>query len=692
MFMAPEQANGETIDHRADLFSFGSVLYAMCSGRPPFRAKSTMAVLKRVTEDMPRPIREIIPEVPEWLCDVIAKLHAKRPEDRFASAQEVADLLTRYLAQMQLPAPVKAPRQGAAPAVEKMPPSQDIPEAALAIPRRSRTRRWAAAAAVLLMALGGFGFTEATGVTDFHGTVIRLFSPEGTLVVEVDDPGVSVKIDGSDVVITGAGAKDIHLKPGRYMVEASKEGKIVSRELVSVTKNGRQVLRVSQEAGPNALSSPEETPEVKAAKARAAKAAAARARAQQEAAAKRLGITMETTNSIGMRLRLIPAGTFTMGSSKEEIDHLLRFGDAWDRDTGSYLSEGPEHQVEITRPFYLATTEVTVGQFRQFVEAKGSPGLGARWTDPGFEQTDNHPVVFISWNAAVDFCKWLSDREGKTYRLPTEAEWEYCCRAGISGTRYCYGDDAAQLEDYAWYHKNSGGGTHPVGKKKPNDWGLYDMHGNAWEWCQDYYAQNYYKRSRVKDPMGPDFGGMRVHRGGSYSHHALSCRSAFRPSYPADGERDGFRVLLVLPSGGFRPESGAKDKGVGAQSSDPDRRAAEYVLSNGGTVKVNEQGQEIKAAAGLPREQFRLTHVWLSENRRSNDADMANLGGCKNLREIFLGNTNVGDAGLGPLAGLDKLTKLNLTKTKVTAKGVEGLARALPKCKITWDGGLIVPR
>jgi formylglycine-generating enzyme required for sulfatase activity len=261
-----------------------------------------------------------------------------------------------------------------------------------------------------------------------------------------------------------------------------------------------------------------------------------------------------------MKLRLIPAGTFTMGSSKEEIDHSLKFGAAWDRDTGSYLSEGPEHQVEITRPFYLATTEVTVGQFRQFVEDKGYRRAGDRWRDPGFDQTDNHPVVFVSWNAAIDFCKWLSEKEGKTYRLPTESEWEYCCRAGKSGFRYCYGDDDAQLEDYAWYHKNSGGGTHPVGQKKPNDWGLHDMHGNAWEWCQDYYAQNYYKRSPVKDPKGPDVGGMRVHRGGTYKSHGLSCRSASRPSYPADGEYDGFRVLLVLPSGGFRPEGEAKVK------------------------------------------------------------------------------------------------------------------------------------
>jgi hypothetical protein len=249
MFMAPEQAKGETLDQRADLFSLGSVLYAMCTGRPPFRAPTTLAVLKRVAEDTPRPIREISPEVPPWLCDLISRLHAKKPEDRFASAREVADLLTQHLAQLQHPGIVQAPRV-AAPAAEKMLPSQEIPAVAPALRPRFRTPRWAAAA-VLLALLGGLGFTEATGVTDVRGPVIRLFSPEGMLVVEVDDPGVSVKIDGSDLVITGAGTKEIRLKPGKYTVEARKDGKVVRQELVTVTKNDRQVVRVSQEPPPD---------------------------------------------------------------------------------------------------------------------------------------------------------------------------------------------------------------------------------------------------------------------------------------------------------------------------------------------------------------------------------------------------------------------------------------------------------
>jgi Leucine-rich repeat (LRR) protein len=239
MYMAPEQAQGDPLDHRADLFSLGSVLYTMCTGRPPFRANNTLAVLKRVIEDTPRPIPEIIPEVPRWLCELIARLQAKKPQERCASALEVADLLAHHLPHVQKARPVQTPPQVATPAVEKRTP---------ALRRPRGTGRWAAAAAMLLLLLGGLGVTEATGVTDVRGTVIRLFSPEGTLEVQVDDPGISVQIDGSDLVITGAGAKEIRLKPGRYTVEGRKDGQVVSRELVTVSKNGKQVVRVCQEA------------------------------------------------------------------------------------------------------------------------------------------------------------------------------------------------------------------------------------------------------------------------------------------------------------------------------------------------------------------------------------------------------------------------------------------------------------
>jgi hypothetical protein len=221
MYMSPEQADGLAVDFRSDLFSLGSVLYAMCTGRPPFRAPSAMAVLKRVCEEMPRPIREINPELPPWLGDLAARLHAKAPADRFASAREVADLLARHLAELQ---------QGT--------PSAKLPAAnsALAPPRRSR-RLQAMAAAVLLTLLAGLGLSEATGISNVRGKIIRLFSPEGTSPVEEEEPALSALLNGEQLVITGAGVRGIPLKPG-YEMKETKEGELIRQELVIVTKNG----------------------------------------------------------------------------------------------------------------------------------------------------------------------------------------------------------------------------------------------------------------------------------------------------------------------------------------------------------------------------------------------------------------------------------------------------------------------
>jgi hypothetical protein len=253
MYMAPEQTAGDSIDHRADLFSLGSVLYTMCSGRPPFRATSTMATLKRVAEDAPRPIREIIPEIPEWLCDIVAKLQAKKPEDRFHSAMEVADLLGKCLAELQQGQPISV---GQAAALPEKPKAARESEAKPTITGQAGSWlrhhcRWAAAAAVLLV-LGGFSLTEATGITNLRATVIRIFTPEGTLVVETDDPAVKVTIEGGgDLVISGAGPQEVRLKSGSYKLRATRNGKAVKldRDLVTITHGDRQVVRVRLEAG-----------------------------------------------------------------------------------------------------------------------------------------------------------------------------------------------------------------------------------------------------------------------------------------------------------------------------------------------------------------------------------------------------------------------------------------------------------
>jgi formylglycine-generating enzyme required for sulfatase activity/predicted Ser/Thr protein kinase len=235
------------------------------------------------------------------------------------------------------------------------------------------------------------------------------------------------------------------------------------------------------------------------------------------------------TNSVGISLTGLPAGTFAMGDAAGRSD------------------EKP-HRVTLTRPFYLGVHEVTNAQWKQVM---GS--VPSNWKD------DDHPVEQVSWQEALEFCRKLSAlpeerKAGRVYRLPTEAEWECACRAGAT-TRYSFGDDEKLLGDYGWFEKNSGSKTHPVGQKKPNAWGLYDMHGNVWEWCSDKFGD--YPDGAVTDPKGPSSGSGRVNRGGSWLSSAGNCRSASRDWFNPSNRNVylGFRLALS-PSGGESPEAG----------------------------------------------------------------------------------------------------------------------------------------
>jgi formylglycine-generating enzyme required for sulfatase activity/DNA-binding beta-propeller fold protein YncE len=247
------------------------------------------------------------------------------------------------------------------------------------------------------------------------------------------------------------------------------------------------------------------------------------------------------TNSIGITLVLIPAGEFSMGSP--------------DSDKDAWSSAKPQHRVRITRPFYLGATEVTQGQYRAITGE--SPSY--------FKGSDDLPVEQVSWNDALAFCDKLSEREGlkpyyqsggvapsggEGYRLPTEAEWEYACRAGTS-TRFSFGDADASLGEYEWFLGNSGSKTHSVGQKRPNDWGLYDMHGNVLEWCWDRYAADYYRSSpaAAADPLGPSQAADRVIRVGCWRFGPQDCLAANRYN-GSPGLRNysvGFRVARVQP-------------------------------------------------------------------------------------------------------------------------------------------------
>jgi formylglycine-generating enzyme required for sulfatase activity len=308
----------------------------------------------------------------------------------------------------------------------------------------------------------------------------------------------------------------------------------------------------------------------------------------QEAAAQARDVPVQTTNSIGMKMVLIPAGEFMMGSRETEKDLVKAFA-VYDASIYPpyFHNEFPYHRVRITKPFYLGSHEVTVGQFRKFVEDAGyktdaEKGTGHKgvygfnpynkrneynatysWRKAVFEQSDEHPVVNVSWNDATEFCKWLSRKEAKTYRLPTEAEWEYACRAGTT-TRYFHGDDpeglaalanvadataTAKFPDWKWTIRNSDGYvfTAPVGRFRSNAFGLFDMHGNVLEWCCNRHASDYYKKSPLDDPIGPESGALHVLRGGSWYYGPGYARSACRRAFAPETRYNytGFRTARI---------------------------------------------------------------------------------------------------------------------------------------------------
>lgn len=303
-------------------------------------------------------------------------------------------------------------------------------------------------------------------------------------------------------------------------------------------------------------------------------------------------------NSLGMKLVRVPAGEFMMGSAESPAALAQAFPGYEPERFTQLHDEAPVHRVRISRSFYMGQHEVTVGQFRRFLAASGyvpqsmadkTGGFGysaahvaARqpdqdafagrdpkysWQNPGFPQGDNEPVVNVSWHDAQALATWLSQTEQRTYRLPTEAEWEYACRAGTT-TRYSSGDDPATLARVAnvfdaaarphwplWARRaltaNDGFAfTAPVGSFAPNAFGLHDMQGNVWEWTADWHDDDYYAHSPTVDPQGPQDGTVRVRRGGSWHTWAFYARCSYRNWNAASTRYTlvGIRLVMQAPS------------------------------------------------------------------------------------------------------------------------------------------------
>jgi len=236
--------------------------------------------------------------------------------------------------------------------------------------------------------------------------------------------------------------------------------------------------------------------------------------------------TITLPGGVEMVFRRIPPGQFLMGSPKDEQDRES--------------VEGPQHQVTVTRPFYMGIHEVTHAQWKAVT--------GKIRNYAGFDGTNyDVPMMTTSWDECREFIDQLNQLGLGVFRMPTEAEWEYAARAGTT-TRFYWGDDPdySEIWDYAWFDENSEGEAHPVGEKKPNAWGLYDMAGNVWEWCEDWFAP--YPAGEQIDPRGPTSGESKVFRGGEWFNPAQNCRSAYRGKF-APGNWlyfGGLRLVLEI--------------------------------------------------------------------------------------------------------------------------------------------------
>jgi serine/threonine protein kinase len=549
-YMSPEQVEGDPtkVGPAADQYGLGVILYELLTGQVPFTG-SLASVLGQILSKTPtRPIR-LRPDLDPRIDTLCMKMLAKNPADRFASLSGVADQIA---------------------AIVRKTTTETVPK------RPSRKgRTWAAVAAAALFAL-------------LAAVIIYLRAGKAVLTIEVRDPDIQVALRGKTVIVTEPGKSKVIVNPGLNELTITHNGLTFKSAAFTLERGNNEAVKVSlagQEIaaqlgdkellvtplGTNPKSNgPESSPVAKVVDATAATANSdpqllsqpfgpVMARDAQHAWARHLNLPIEKSNSIGMKLILIPSGSFMMGPYK---GHLVR----------------------ITHPGYFGVYEVTRGEFAKFVAAtsyrtfaeeaqggihlvnevmstKWDPNNPLTWRDPGFPQADDHPVVQLSWRDATAFCKWLSDKENVRYRLPTEAEWEYACRAGTLVRNYFSSDieDLTKIGNVAdasakavfphWkeFVKSSDGYvyTSPVGKFLPNNFGLYDMLGNASEWCSDYSSPDYYEHSDTDNPTGPPTGDSRIWRGGGFTH-VPGCRYRY---WGVDSFRrpdSGFRVVCEI--------------------------------------------------------------------------------------------------------------------------------------------------
>jgi len=509
-YISPEQARGEKgIDGRTDIYSLGATFYHLVTGQTPFSGTTAgVIMMKHLNEQLTNP-QDINEDIPDGVAQIIAKMMAKEPADRYANCKELLD-------DLELVIDGKTPSSNAIDAGKS-----SVAVARVAQLRKLRhergTRRHEPVAQVRnLRHERGTGSQQQTEAASGTPTPVGKYVAIGVAVLGALVLAVALGVRASR---ERAAEQARAAEEARVRQEADARQRLEDQYQAALNEARRELQGEAALAGYYLG--------LDAAKARRIENALARALAAKpgDAAVKALQATLvpprelalDLGGGVKMELVLIKAGEFMMGADNEGGNE-----------------EKPAHKVRIGKPFYMGKYEVTQPQYERVMGTNPSQ----------FKGTDL-PVERVSWNDATVFCKLLSEQTGKTVVLPTEAQWEYACRAGTT-TRYNTGDKDSDLEQEGWFNKNSGGKTNGVGQKKPNAWGLCDMHGNVWEWVQDYFSDKYYSESPAVDPQGPATGGDRVLRGGCWNDGPAHCRSARRygHNHGYRGAIFGFRVVV----------------------------------------------------------------------------------------------------------------------------------------------------
>jgi eukaryotic-like serine/threonine-protein kinase len=614
MYMAPEQAQGVALDHRADLFSFGSVLYVMCSGRPPFRASTTLAVLKRVADDTPRPIREIIPEIPQWLCDIITRLHAKRPEDRFQNAKEVADVLGKYLTELELhgkvrtvvqmstktaAAPVAAPPPRPSPARDVIPAPSASPPPTL--PRNPRLA--IAAVALFLMMLIGLGFTEATGITTISRSVMRRFSAEGRREI-VGDPGkeeTKPMVDGTPVTNAASAlfnGKDLSgwKAPTRADAWQVEDGLLVGRSATG------EAYLFSE-------------------------------RGDWDDFHLHVVAKINAVGDSGIFLRTSPDENAAAPVNGFEV-HIG--GADHPRPTGSLFQQSPVAAApgNAIKPDEWFTLDVFSQGRRATIKLNGKEVMNHSLDD------DKRPQGFLALQAwgpeTVVHFKTIEIKKLPGTADPDRRAAEYVLSIGgriqVNGqSRVLDGVVELPPDPIRLTYVNLSTNEHV------NDAGLVHFKD-----CKNLLALHL-EFTKVSD---------------AGLAHFRDCKA-----------------LLSLNLGGEQ----VSDAGL-VRFKDC-KNLTQLRLYR---TKVSDAG------LACFKDCKNLTILALN-NMAMSDAGLAHFKDCKKLTHVDLARTQVSDAGLAQFKDCQDLIQLLLQRTTVTAKGIDELKRALPKCRIEWDGGVIEP-